>query len=459
MTEYLLFMQRLLLVLLGLVCANYVEAYDFTAKNEDDVVIYYNYNGAIAIVTSGEQQYEGTVRIPATVTNDGITYEVKLIGPKAFFNCGALTSVEIPSSVVAIGSFAFYFCLSLKSIDIPGNVMAIGDRAFAECQNMETIRLSEGLLSIGAWAFENNLKVQSVCIPASVTEIGVSAFSGNNAMTTVSVARGNSFFDSRDDCNAMIETASNMLITGCKTTKIPSDIVTIGNCSFCDCETLASIEIPASVTTIGSSAFSHCQSLESIEIPNSVESIDDNAFMYCSGLKTIRLSEGLSSIGKYAFEGCRELQSVYIPASVKEIGAGVLSENSAMTTITVAPGNKSYDSRKNCNAIIETASNTLISGCQNTRIPHGVVAIGKSAFYGCQNLFLVEIPKTVTSIADYAFSNCGKLKEVVSEIKNPFEIDESVFSSLPEDAVLYVPKGTKEAYESIGGWNIKKSIR
>ena len=69
------------------------------------------------------------------------------------------------------------------------------------------------------------------------------------------------------------------------------------------------------------------------------ESIDDNAFMYCSGLKTIRLSEGLSSIGKYAFEGCRELQSVYIPASVKEIGAGVLSENSAMTTITVAPGN------------------------------------------------------------------------------------------------------------------------
>lgn len=311
MTEYLLFMQRLLLVLLGLVCANYVEAYDFTAKNEDDVVIYYNYNGAIAIVTSGEQQYEGTVRIPATVTNDGITYEVKLIGPKAFFNCGALTSVEIPSSVVAIGSFAFYFCLSLKSIDIHGNVMAIGDRAFAECQNMETIRLSEGLLSIGAWTFENNLKVQSVCIPASV----------------------------------------------------------------------------------------------------------------------------------------------------KEIGAGVLSENSAMTTITVAPGNKSYDSRKNCNAIIETASNTPISGCQNTRIPHEVVAIGKSAFYGCQNLFLVEIPKTVTSIADYAFSNCGKLKKVVSEIKNPFEIDESVFSSLPEDAVLYVPKGTKEAYESIGGWNIKKSIR
>lgn len=71
----------------------------------------------------------------------------------------------------------------------------------------------------------------------------------------------------------------------------------------------------------------------------------------------------------------------------------------------------------------------------------------------------VRIPATVKSIADYAFSNCGKLKKVVSEIKNTFEIDESVFSSLPEDAVLYVPKGTKEAYESIGGWNIKNSIR
>ena len=83
-----------------------------------------------------------------------------------------------------------------------------------------------------------------------------------------------------------------------------------------------------------------------------------------------------------------------------------------------------------------------------------IVTSGEGQYEGT-----VRIPATVKSIADYAFSNCGKLKKVVSEIKNPFEIDESVFSSLPEDAVLYVPKGTKEAYESIGGWNIKKSIR
>ena len=89
MTEYLLFMQRLLLMLVGLVYANYVCAYNFKAENQDGVIIYYDCIESVAIVTSGEGQYEGTVRIPATVTNDGITYEVKLIGPKAFFNCGA----------------------------------------------------------------------------------------------------------------------------------------------------------------------------------------------------------------------------------------------------------------------------------------------------------------------------------------------------------------------------------
>ena len=263
--EYLLScMQRLLFMLVCLVCTNQVYAYDIKAANDDGVVIYYNIQGKNAIVTSGDEKYTGDVRIPATVICNEEPYSVVAIGNSAFLGCGALTSVVVPTSVTSIGNNAFFFCLSLKSIEIPSSVKSIGDDAFGYCDNLETVLFSEGLSNLGLHSFENCKKLLSVSIPASVTHIGPSAFIGNDGMTKISVEPGNPVYDSRGNCNAIIETSSNTLITGCRTTKIPNSITAIGNSAFYDCKTLTSIELPNSITTIGTFAFNHCSKLKKV---------------------------------------------------------------------------------------------------------------------------------------------------------------------------------------------------
>ena len=221
--------------------------------------------------------------------------------------------------------------------------------------------------SIETIAFWGSTELTNVDIPNSVTEIGQEAFGNCPGLTSIVVDSGNPRFDSRNNCNAIIETADNELIAGCKNTIIPN-----------------------SVTKIGNFAFEACSSLTSIVIPNSV-----------------------TEIGHYAFYSCDSLTSIDIPNSVIEIGYGVFESCSGLTSIVVESGNPRYDSHNNCNAIIETASNTLIAGCKNTTIPKSVTAIGDLAFAGCDGLTSIVIPNSVTSIGDMAFAFCDGLTSIV----------------------------------------------
>ena len=264
------------------------------------------------------------------------------------------------------------------------------------------------------------------------------------------------------------------------------------------------------MTNIGGGAFSECSGLTSVTIPEGVTSIGNDAFSGCSGLTSVTIPESVTNIGDWAFSGCSGLTSVTIPEGVTSIGDYAFRDCSGLTSISVESGNPVYDSRNNCNALIETATNTLIAGCNNTiipkgvtsignnaflgcsgltsvtipegviniyggafagcsnlssvTIPEGVINIGAGAFVGCSNLTSVTIPEGVTSIGNYAFYDSG-LATVTSLIKDPFEIDSSVFSnwdtSIGEEitsATLYVPAGTKEKYEATSGWNVFKNI-
>ena len=287
--------------------------YDFDESNNTAAVTY----------SSDGSQYSNAVTIPATVSYNGITYSVTSIGDAAFINCTGLTSVTIPNSVTSIGesafsecynlitvnmfkgvtnigAWAFLKCQRLTTIEIPQSVISIGEQAFADCFGLTSITIPNSVTNIGDLTFCNCSSLTSITIPKSVTSIGNRIFYGCGRLTSIIVENGNHIYDSRNNCNAIIDTSSKTLIEGCKNSIIPNSVTSIGNEAFEGCTGLTSITIPKSVTYIGEFAFAYCSSLASVTIGNGVTSIGMFAFANCN-LKNIELGASVGHIGLFAF--------------------------------------------------------------------------------------------------------------------------------------------------------------
>lgn len=201
--------------------------------------------------------------------------------------------------------------------------------------------------------------------------------------------------------------------SGLTSITLPKSVTKIGNCAFSGCSGLTSITIPESVTEIGDSAFSCCSNLTSITLPKSVTKIGSEAFYGCSGLTSITLPNSVTEIGKLAFWECSGLTSIMIPESVVEIGDSAFWKCSNLESIKVDENNKVYDSRENCNAIIEKSGNVLIVGCKNTKVPEGVTEIGEFAFSDCSGLTSITLSDRITKIGDGVFCGCSHLTSMV----------------------------------------------
>jgi len=276
-------------------------AHDIEVANADGKTIWYNFrndNTELSVTYRGEwansdystytDRYTGHVVIPASVTYQGKTYPVTEVGNYAFGFCENLTAVTIPNSVTRLDNGAFCRCTGLTSVTIPNSVKEIRDNAFSQ----------SGLTAI--------------TIPASVTNLVYDAFRGCSDLASITVDEGNTVYDSRGNCNAVIESETDQLIIGCKNTVIPSGVFSIGLYAFSGCDGLSSITIPNSVISLGGEVFSDCNDLTSIIIPTSVTSIGDWAMYGSSNLASVHLAgNDALTIGNYFLRGCSGLTDVY----------------------------------------------------------------------------------------------------------------------------------------------------
>jgi hypothetical protein len=368
-------------------------------------------------------------------------------------------------------------CRNLTSaIAIPEGVTCIADSAFYLCTNIPSITLPQTITQIGNYAFSNCLLLTSITIPKNVTKIGSFAFNYCYP-TTIVVENGNTHYDSRDNCNAIIETANNKLIKGCCNTTIPNTVtqiegyafvyhacpssitipksaVNIGLFSFYGCYNLSSIvvengnpiydsrdncnaiietasnnlfqgcvntTIPNTITSIGDYAFDDVFIYDSasIVIPNSVKSIGNAAFRYCTTLVSVALPEGLTSIGDYAFYSCFALANITLPNSMTDIGDYAFSRCSSFKSVV---------------------------------IPDGVTSVGNGSFNSCSDLEFLTIGSGVQTFGWNVFEGTYALKTVICKIVEVPSVQFYFSGTVFADATLYVPAESIEAYKADYTW-------
>ena len=428
-----------------------------TGRCGDSIIWTLDDSGNLTLSGSGEMWNNGYDDSPFKdyeIRKATVKYGITSIGESAFLGCRGMTELTLPNSVTSIGGNAFEGCSGLTELILPNGVRSIGDFAFSDCRGLEKITVESGNSCYDSRDNCNSIidtetntlivGCKNSVIPNSVTSIGDGAFRGCSGLTELTLPNS-------------ITSIGDFAFSGCSGLTeliLPSSVTSIGDYAFYGCSGLTELTLPNSVTSIGDRAFAYCSGLTELTLPNSVRSIGDYAFSGCSGLTELTLPNSVTSIGDCAFYGCTGLTELILPNSVSSIGDIAFTYCSGLEKITVESGNSCYDSRDNCNSIIDTEFNTLIVGCKNSVIPNSVTSIGYYAFYGCSGLTELTLPDSVASIGDGAFICCSDLSKITSLAEIPPMCGSGVFDRVNKtNCELIVPIVSVTAYKQAEVWN------
>lgn len=454
-----------------------------------------------------------TNSIENVIIHEGVTY----IGDNAFSGC-KLKSLSIPHSVTQISNLAFSEKLindgfseftTCKKITIECENISTW---FAELSGLESIVLGEGTTSIAESAFARCTSLKEVTIGKNVASIGYSAFANCSSLKSVTSLIETPYWIDNSVFGYSLSSSTSLYVPKGKKqvyqstsswNQFPQIIELDGGevigIAFADkvveamCvanwdennDGMFSKDEAAAVTDLGSVFANNTDitSFDELQYFTGLTSIGEQAFYYCSNLNSIIIPENVKTIGNRAFYVCSDLKSLRIPANVSNIEDRAFAYCSGLESIEVDENNQYFDSRNNCNALIQTSSNTLLVGCKNSVIPDGVTSIaegafrgcteltnmvipegvktiGASAFRGCTGLTSVSLPSTITSIGNYAFSAFDEvynLTTVTVGMTSPVAIASEVFPNRA-NSILYVPKGSRPAYNSADYWKEFKQI-
>jgi len=375
--------------------------------------------------------------------------------------------------ITKIGLNSFRGCTTLKNITIPDTVTVIGSNAFNGCSGLTSIK-----------------------IPASVTDISIYAYNGCYKLASITVDANNTYFDSRNNCNAIIRTSTNSLRVGCKNTVIPSSVTTIGDYAFygrLDDMDPKDILISSSVRTIGKYAFARNAALRRIIIPSSVTSINNYAFYDCETLITIFIGTTPPTVptrGGNIFSvssGSISTNPIYVPMSALQtyktifsnfvsriVGYGSIIYYTSKNNNIITPShnlwgsvnllyNNYYNQGKGImlfdGTLTEIGNQVFInqSKLNTIIIPETVTKIGHKTFYN-SGLTSITIPASVTNIVGMTFDNCRFLSEVIVMPTEPPFIGvagsdyPTIFDYNAAGRLIKVPAVRLYAYKNAGGW-------
>lgn len=386
---------------------------------------------------------------------------------------------HIPSQIVAEGEIY--------------RIVQIAKRGFANCCFIKNFVIDEGIKEVGNQAFDGCSDLRSVSFPSTLSSLGECIFYNCPELKSIEVDKANPVFDSRERCNAVIRTADDAVELGCAGTTFPKSVSKISQKAFCGCAGLTSLNVPKWIEDIGDYAFSDCFRLEKIILPeNSTLQLGLSVFDGCCSLTSFNLPAGdicfsqnpftncenlscftvspsnkewytnkennalicdsvlfaacynttigseIKRIYASAFKGCRRLTGVFIPAGVVCVDAGAFSDCLNLVNVTVDKGNKVYDSREDCNCIIESQSNKIVSGSSVAIIPKSVTSIGKYAFSGMNTPAIFRIPDNVMEVEEFAFMRCNSLFQLVIPVNTKLQ-HESFFGCSRLTNVIYEP--------------------
>lgn len=358
---------------------------------------------------------------------DGYPIQFVELGDSVFKGCKNLTEITLPDEISAIPKKAFYDCTSLTTVNA-SNVTEIESDAFRNCTSLTTLNVSENVVKMGEDALYHTA-IFNEQYDEDGNEAVIKYF--NNWV----IGLKSNLSENEKDIVIQEGTVgiANSSIRRINSVQLPSTLKYIGDRAFQNqypYNNLSEMNLPEGLISIGSYAFESTD-LKEITIPSTVESVGSYAFSKTK-IETVVVESGVKEINDYAFNDCSNLKTVTIGDNVQKMGTHVFSNDTALTDVTIGDGTEEIGERA------FEGDRALL----NVTIGEGLKELQYRIFAKCTFLKKIDLPDSLTSISNGAFSDSALMENGLSPLKYADNWLIGYNSNNTDDSEVTVKKGT-----------------